>query len=70
MDSYSEVRRVRKLMSERAGHDIRKLIASINERWLGDATETIDPGTMAEQCDAPKPPIVGVANASSAPATR
>jgi|GEM_PF-2992771 len=52
MDSYSEVRRVRKEMSERAGHDIRKLIASINHRWPTDAAGAIDPGTKAEQCDA------------------
>jgi len=55
MDSYSEVRRVRKLMSERAGHDIRKLIASINERWPEDTARVIDPGTQAERCDASKP---------------
>ena len=52
MDSYNEVRRVRKEMSERAGHDIRTLIASINSRWPDDASRAIDPGTKAEQCDA------------------
>jgi hypothetical protein len=52
MDSYSEVRRVRKEMSQRAGHDIRKLIASINGRWPDDASRAIDPGTEAEQSDA------------------
>jgi hypothetical protein len=50
MDSYSEVRRVRKEMSERAGHDIRTLIASINQRWRNDASRIIDPGTKAQQC--------------------
>lgn len=48
MDSYSEVRRVRKEMSARAGHDIRALIASINSRWPDDASHAIDPGTKAE----------------------
>ena len=62
MDSYSEIRRVRKAMSERSGHDIRKLIASINSRWPDEATHTIDPGTNAEQCDAPKPPVAGLAD--------
>ena len=55
MDSYSEVRRVRKEMSERSGHDIRKLIASINSRWPDEASIAMDPGTKSEQCDAPKP---------------
>ena len=54
MDSYSEVRRVRKEMSERSGHDIRKLIASINSRWPDEASIAMDPGTKSEQCDAPK----------------
>ena len=52
MDSYGEVRRVRKEMSARAGHDIRTLIASINSRWPDEAAGTIDPGTQAEQTDA------------------
>ena len=51
MDSDSEVRRVRRSMSERAGHDIRNLIASINAQWPEDASHTIDPGTKAERCD-------------------
>ena len=52
MDSYNEVRRVRKEMSARAGHDIRALIASINSRWPDEASHTIDPGTKAEQSNA------------------
>ena len=52
MDSYSEVRRVRKAMSEAAGHDIRKLIAMINQRRPEVVSRIIDPGTKAEQCDA------------------
>lgn len=52
MDSYSEVRRVRKAMSEAAGHDIRKLIAMINQRRPEVISRIIDPGTKAEQCDA------------------
>jgi hypothetical protein len=51
MDSYSEVRRVRKAMSERAGHDIRTLIATINNRWPSEAARALDPGTKAERCD-------------------
>jgi len=47
-------------MSERYGHDIRKLIASINSRWPDEAIRTIDPGTNAEQCDAQKPPVAGL----------
>ena len=57
MDSYSEVRRVRQQMSAGAGHDIRKLIATINERREGVASRIIDPGTKAEQCDARERPV-------------
>jgi len=39
-------------MSAAAGHDIRKLIAMINERRSEVAHRIIDPGTKAEQCDA------------------
>jgi len=52
MDSYSEVRRVRQQMSEAAEHDIRKLIATINERRDSVGSRIIDPGTKAEQTDA------------------
>lgn len=52
MDSYSEVRRVRSEMSKRVGHDIRALIASINDRWPDDVSHAVDFGTKAEQCDA------------------
>jgi hypothetical protein len=48
MDSYSEVRRVRQQMSEAVAHDIRKLIAAINERRDSVASRIIDPGTKAE----------------------
>jgi hypothetical protein len=70
MDSYSEVRRVRKQMSQQVGHDIRKLIASINGRWPEDAARVTDPGTQAEQCNAPKTSIAVVASDPSAPAAR
>jgi hypothetical protein len=56
MDSYGEVRRVRQQMSEAAEHDIRKLIAAINERRSSVASRIIDPGTKAEQCDARERP--------------
>ncbi len=52
MDSYSEVRRVREQMSKAAGHDIRKLIATINKRRDRVASRITDPGTKAEQTDA------------------
>ena len=51
MDSYSEVRRVRKAMSDAVGHDVRKLAATFNERRSQVADRIIDPGTKAEQCD-------------------
>lgn len=56
MNSYSEVRRVRSAMSDAAGHDIRVLIAKINERRPQAVARIIDPGTEAEQCDAPSEP--------------
>ncbi|NOY40796.1 MAG: hypothetical protein GXP26_03025 [Planctomycetes bacterium] len=52
MDSYSEVRRVRTAMSKAAGHDIRCLIAKINERRPQAAGRIVDPGTKAEQSNA------------------
>lgn len=57
MDSYSEVRRVRHQMSQDADHDVRKLIATINERRDSAASRIIDPGTKAEQCDARERPV-------------
>jgi len=68
MDSYSEVRRVRKEMSARAGHDIRRLIASINSRWPDEASRAVDPGTKAEQCDAHGAADSAVSNGESSPA--
>lgn len=70
MDSYSEVRRVRHEMSAAAGHDIRKLIATINERRSEVAHRIIDPGTKAEQCDAHGTADNAVSNGESSPATR
>lgn len=70
MDSYSEVRRVRKEMSNQAGHDIRTLIASINGRWPDEASRTIDTGTKAEQCDATEPPKTRSDDGKSSPAAR
>jgi len=65
MDSYSEVRRVRKAMSEAAGHDARKLAAMFNERRAEVADRIIDPGTKAEQCDATEPGLHRFANGES-----
>jgi len=70
MDSYNEVRRVRKEMSARAGHDIRTLIASINSRWPDEASHAIAPGTKAEQCDAHGAADRAVSDGESSPAAR
>lgn len=70
MDSYSEIRRVRKEMSALARHDIRTLIATINARWPDDASHTIDPGTKAEQCDGRGAADHAVSNEESSPAAR
>ena len=70
MDSYNEVRRVRSAMSDAAGHDIRALIAKINERRARVASRVIDPGTEAEQCHAPERPKTRVPNGESTPAAR
>jgi len=70
MDSYSEVRRVRSAMSKAAGHDVRSLIAKINERRPQSVARIIDPGTEAEQCDAPERPTTRFASGKSAPAAR
>lgn len=52
MDSYSEVRRVRHRMSDAVGHNIRALIALMNERRSQVLSRIIDPGTEAKQADA------------------
>jgi hypothetical protein len=41
-------------MSDAVAHDIRKLIAAINERRDSVASRIIDPGTKAEQTDGPE----------------
>ena len=70
MDSYSEVRRVRKAMSEAAGHDVRKLAAMFNARRAEVADRIIDPGTKAEQCDAHGTADGAVSNGESSSAAR
>jgi len=55
-------------MSEAAGHDVRRLIAAINERRTEAAARIIDPGTEAEQSDAPQRPAHGAATGRSASA--
>lgn len=67
MDSYSEVRRVRLAMSERAGHDIRNLIRSINAQWPEDASQTIDPGKKDERCDTRGPADLEVSRSGGTP---
>ena len=69
-NSYSEVRRVRHVMSASVGHDIRKLIAMINERRPNVVHRIIDPGTKAEQCDAHGVADQPVSDGSSTPAAR
>ena len=70
MDSYSEVRRVRHEMSAAAGHDIRRLIAMINERRAEVAHRIIDHGTKAEQCDTHRAADSAVSNGASSSAAR
>ena len=70
MDSYSEVRRVRKAMSEAAGHDVRRLAAMFNARRAEVADRIIDPGTKAERCDAHGAADNAVSNGESYPAAR
>lgn len=48
MNSLSEVRRVRHEMSKAAGHDVRRLIAKINESRAKVAARIISPGAAAE----------------------
>ena len=68
MNSYSEVRRVRAAMSKEAGHDVRRLIATINERRPQSAARIIDPGTEAERCEAAERPADRVVNEETLPA--
>lgn len=68
MNSYSEVRRVRAAMSDAAGHDVRRLIATINERRPQSAARIIDPGTEAELCDATERPAARFDKGESTPA--
>lgn len=68
MDSYSEVRRVRKAMSDAVGHDVRKLAAMFNARRAEVADRIIDPGTEAEQCDAHGAADIAVSNEGASPA--
>jgi hypothetical protein len=70
MDSYSEVRRVRSEMSKRVGHNIRALIASINNQWPDDVSHAVDFGTKAEQCDARGAADHAVSNGESSSAAR
>ncbi|MEY3203674.1 MAG: hypothetical protein RLZZ21_5 [Planctomycetota bacterium] len=55
MNSLAEVRRVRKEMSKATGHDIRRLIAKINERRNMVAGRIISPGSAAETVGSTKP---------------
>ena len=57
-------------MSVAAGHDIRKLIAMINERRSEVAHRIIDPGTKAVQCDAREAADQTVSNGQSSSTAR
>ena len=57
MNSLSEIRRVRAAMSAESGHDVRRLIAVINQRRPQSASRIIDPGTKSEQCNASEPSV-------------
>ncbi len=48
MSIYSEVGRIPAAMSQAAGHDVRRLIAAINERRTEAGSHIIDRGTEAE----------------------
>ena len=48
MNIYSEVGRVPAAMSQAAGHDVRRLIAAINERRTEAGSHIIDWGTEAD----------------------
>lgn len=62
MNNYQELRKVRTAMSEAVNHDIRALIAKINERRPQAVTRIIDPGTEAEQCHATARPTRSLPN--------
>ena len=48
MNSLIAVRRVRKEMSKSVGHDVRQLIATINESRAKAVARIISPGSAAE----------------------
>ncbi len=66
--NYDEIRRVRHEMSRAVGHNARELIAKINELRKSNSGRIIAPGNLAEQCDAPKPPTLGLPDGVSSPA--
>jgi hypothetical protein len=55
MNSLAEVRRVRMEMSKSSGHDIRRLIAKINENRSKVTGRIISPGSAAETVGSPTP---------------
>lgn len=54
MDNMMEVRRVRDAMSKAAEHDVRRLIAVINEARSRESKRIISPGSRAENVGATK----------------
>jgi len=58
--NYDEIRRVRHEMSQKCGHDARKLIEMINELTKDQSHRIISPGNNAEQCDTPVSPTIEI----------
>jgi hypothetical protein len=54
--NYDKIRRIRMEMSARAGHDIRRLIALINEDREAYADRIINPGGVAERLESESRP--------------
>ena len=55
MNNIHEVRRVRREMSQAAGHDIRRLIAAINETREKVTSRIISPGSTAASVQSGQP---------------
>ena len=70
MNSYSEVRRVREVMSAASGHDVRRLIALINKRRPQCADRMIDPGTTGHDSNSPTPSLDHPSYSDVIPVTR
>jgi hypothetical protein len=65
--NYEQIRRVRHEMSEKCGHDPKKLIDMINELTKDHSHKIISPGTIAEHCNRPATPTTDFAPVTSTP---